>query len=197
MACVLFAFVSLGALNIRTRNSADVRPDVTAITDGREVIVTGYVVHDGELRGAGAQRREMLDVQIEDVQIEDVQIEAVQMEGVQVESVAVPNAARASCALNGAARELNNNRRLGKFGRDRQATRKGCLQGELDLVSGILRASGLPVCGDEVQKQKIQNEKIQNQKIQNQKVGVILSAAASSRRSEGSRRWGPSIMRQP
>jgi competence protein ComEC len=70
LGCVLLAFVALGALNIRARNSADVRPDMSLVTDGREVIVTGYVVHDGVLRGSGAQRRELLDVQIETVEIE-------------------------------------------------------------------------------------------------------------------------------
>lgn len=69
-ACVLLAFVALGALGIRTRNSAVIRPDMSQVTDGRDVIVTCYVVKDGTIRGAGAQRRESVDVQIEQVEIE-------------------------------------------------------------------------------------------------------------------------------
>jgi competence protein ComEC len=99
LGCVWLAFVALGALNIRARNSADVWPDVGTITDGREVVVTGYVVHDGVLRGSGAQRREMLDVQIESV---EVQAPAPGDDGTQERSAAITDSRRqkAACAAN-------------------------------------------------------------------------------------------------
>ncbi len=123
---VLASFVALGALNIRTRNSSDVRPDVSAITDGREVVVTGYVVRDGALRGAGAQRREMLDVQIEDVQIEAAAVS-------QVHGPALAVAGSASL-------DAIDKRR-----------RKAACKANSMWSAELLRASGLPVCGEEAQ----------------------------------------------
>jgi competence protein ComEC len=68
LACVLAAFAALGALNIRARNSTEVRPDLSAFTDGNEVVISGYVVKDGVVRGSGAQRRESIDVQVETIE---------------------------------------------------------------------------------------------------------------------------------
>ena len=68
LACVLLAFVALGALNVRARNSTEGRPDLRRFMNGREVIVNGYVLRDGTLRGSGAQRRESIDFQVEAIE---------------------------------------------------------------------------------------------------------------------------------
>jgi competence protein ComEC len=124
-ACVLLVFVALGALNIRARNSADVRADLGSITDGREVVVTGYVVHDGVLRGSGAQRRELLDVQIERVDVEP----------------AAPEESLTQKATTGSSSLDPTDKR-----RRKAACKANSLWSE-----ELLRASGIEVCGDEVQ----------------------------------------------
>lgn len=124
MACMLLAFVALGALNIRARNSSDVWPDLSQITDEREVVVTGYVVHDGVLRGSGSQRRELLDVQIETV---------------EMETAAPDESARPAAAVGLAAIDKTDERR-----------RKAACKANAIWPAELLRASGLPVCADEI-----------------------------------------------
>jgi competence protein ComEC len=69
---VLAGFGCLGALCLAGRDaSVAAAPDLSTVTDGSQVTVTGYVIRDGLMRGSGHTARQSVDVQIEEVQTQD------------------------------------------------------------------------------------------------------------------------------
>lgn len=67
--CALAALVAAGAFAGEADSQAQPpRNEWAQITNGNDVIITGWVVHDGVLRGSGAQRRQSVDVQIESLE---------------------------------------------------------------------------------------------------------------------------------
>ena len=69
--CVLTGIAAVGALAWSAAAAGKpAHAEWQSLTDGREVTITGYVVHDGLLRGAGAQRRQSVDVHVEGVERE-------------------------------------------------------------------------------------------------------------------------------
>ena len=129
-ACALAALFTLGALSLHLHTAAGPRgPEWPMLTDGAEVVVTGYVVHDGLLRGSGAQRRQSLDVQVESVQRPNAQAKPALRE----KEGSIP----ATSVSHDAARNK------------RASDNYACVANAV-YSAELLRASGLPVCAPAV-----------------------------------------------
>ncbi len=164
--CALIAFVALGALGIRVRNAADVRPDMSAVTDGREVIVTGYVVGDGKIRGAGSQRRQMVDVQIEEAEVDPPEPE---------QPISQPTLARA------------------KPDRTDERRRKAACKANAVWSEELLRASGIQPCADEVSSKAAKKPAVSPSEGSSHLTKLVLHPEAAIRLSIYSReRWDES-----
>jgi len=70
LACALIAFVMLGAISIQLRNRGVRESVMPAISNGQEVIVTGHVIGEGEIRTQGSRGslRQRIDIETEQVE---------------------------------------------------------------------------------------------------------------------------------
>jgi competence protein ComEC len=117
---VLIALAALGALTVQASVDAEPTHDEwRPLANGDEVLVTAYVVHDGLLRGAGAQRRQSIDVQVESVTLEVGGTTATKIETAP--------------------------RRVAAKRRSRASDKYACVANAV-YSPDLLRASGLPVC---------------------------------------------------
>lgn len=117
---VLISLAALGALTVQARSDAEPAHDEWAsLANGEEVFITAYVVHDGLLRGTGAQRRQSIDLQVESITRE---------------------VAGATSQITAKAPQ-----RIAPKRRSRASDKYACVANAI-YSPGLLRAAGLPVC---------------------------------------------------